>query len=519
MQIPSYLTKSRHGLYYFRFPIPSRFHPDRKQSCIRLSLDTRCPREGLHLARALGYAGDQLLRHSEIMSMDYQAIRDVLHEHFKMMLERHKQRLAAHGRLSSLDAAALNNGYAFSLDALKTKDYTLIGSDSQLAGLIDIYALPIKPDSSSYDTLRTEFLRAFRDYCTAAIEQDAKFDSYDFKSNPQYTPSAKPPKQKRLADAIETYCTEKVRLKQWREHVARDYRSQFSLLLEYVGADASLHLSSDVANDVKGMLLLLPKNRSSKFGSLTLPEQLELKDAQRIGPVTVNKHLITYSALYDWAVKRKDTDENNFRVLIDNVRNAHAERDEFNKEQIKLILDAATKAKMPHHKWGVLIGFYTGARVNEIAQLTVADITQEEGIWCFRFTDDGEQQRLKNRASRRVIPIHSRLIELGLLDVVKKAGTGRVFHKLSYQPKHGYGRGISRWFNEALLPKLGIKSPSLMYHCIRHTVAQQLRNKKVPEATLKDILGHSHDGVTMSVYANSLDKKVMQEAIETLHYN
>ena len=57
-----------------------------------------------------------------------------------------------------------------------------------------------------------------------------------------------------------------------------------------------------------------------------------------------------------------------------------------------------------------------------------------------------------------------------------------------------------------------------MYHSIRHTVAQQLRNNKIPEATLKDILGHAHEGVTMSTYANSLDKRVMQEAIETLSY-
>lgn len=51
MPIPSYLTTSRHGLHYFRFPIPATLHPERKQSCIRMSLDTRCPREALHLAR------------------------------------------------------------------------------------------------------------------------------------------------------------------------------------------------------------------------------------------------------------------------------------------------------------------------------------------------------------------------------------------------------------------------------------------------------------------------------------
>ena len=520
MQIPSYLTTSRHGLHYFRFPIPSRLHPERKQSCIRLSLDTRCPREALHIARMLGYAGDQLMRQTGINRMDYQTIREVLHEHFKGMLERHKQRLAVHGRLSPLDATALQNSRAFAVDALKTHDYSIMGNDNQIAGLIDAYALPLKRDTGDYTGFRSEFLKAFRDYCTAAIEQDDALESYDFKEAPQATPKASKPKHKKLADSIEVYCTEKVRLKQWREPVAREYRRQFALLLEYLGQDVSLHMSSDVASDVKNMLLRLPSHRTKgALKNLPLLEQLEAKDAKRIGAVTVNNHLITYSAFYDWAVKRKETDENNFRALIDNVKKLHAERDAFSIEQAKRILNAAMDATQPHHKWGVLIAYYTGARVNEIAQLQVADIVEEEGIWCFRFTDDEEQQqRLKNESSRRIIPIPSRLLELGFLDLVKKAGTGRIFYKLSYQPKHGYGRGINRWFNESLLPKLGIKSPSLVFHSIRHTVAQQLRNSKVQEGVLKDILGHSHDGVTMNIYANSLDKRVMQEAIETLSY-
>ena len=448
MHIPNYLTASRHGLYYFRFPIPSLLHPRGKQSDIKLSLGTRCPYEASSLSRALGYIGQQTLTHSQ--GMDYLSTREILQKHFKELLSRSRHRLA------------------------------MLGHEADLAKAIDV----VLPIPSRQDVPAPEKLQ-----------------------------------QRKLADAIEMYCAEKERTCQWRKHVASDYRSQFDLLLEYLGKDVVLHVSPELAGDVKAMLLRLPKNRNKgSLKHLTLLQQLKAKDAHRLSAVTLNKHIITYSAFYDWAVKRKETGENNFRVLIDNVKNAHAERDEFNPEQIKRIFAAAIEAKETHHKWGTLIGFYTGARVNEIAQLDTADIVQEDGIWCLRFTDEGQRKRLKSRSSRRIIPIHSRLLELGFLDVVNEAGTGKLFPKLAYQSKHGYGRGISRWFNDALLPKLGIKSPSLMYHCIRHTVAQQLRNNKVPEATLKDILGHSHSDVTMSVYANCLDKRVMQEAIETLTY-
>src|SRR6202007_280907 len=104
------------------------------------------------------------------------------------------------------------------------------------------------------------------------------------------------------------------------------------------------------------------------------------------------------------------------------------------------IFAKAMEAKKPHQKWGVLIAFYTGARLNEIAQLQTDDIVQQNGIWCFSFSDSGETQRLKNKSSRRVIPIHSKLIELGFLNYVKKIGKGRLFPELSFHPKDGYGR-------------------------------------------------------------------------------
>lgn len=87
MQNPSYLTASRHGLYYFRFPIPQTLHPQGKQSDIKLSLGIRCPREALHLARALGYVGQQILQRPEVHGMNHQAIREVLHEHFREGLD------------------------------------------------------------------------------------------------------------------------------------------------------------------------------------------------------------------------------------------------------------------------------------------------------------------------------------------------------------------------------------------------------------------------------------------------
>lgn len=65
--------------------------------------------------------------------------------------------------------------------------------------------------------------------------------------------------------------------------------------------------------------------------------------------------------------------------------------------------------------WVPLLRAFTGARLNEIAQLAPSDIQQDDaGLWYINITtsDDDEAEEaeeakgLKNEESRRVIPVH-----------------------------------------------------------------------------------------------------------------
>lgn len=523
MPSPSYLTASRFGHFYFRFPIPKNLHPERKHSSIRLSLDTRCPREALQLSRALSYVGIQLLQKPEIYGMDYQDIREVLFDHFKAQRERMKERINKHGRLTVQDKAALTNNSTLATRALESGNYEHAGTDFDLANLIDDYALPISRTSELYPTLRTEFLKAFRDYCSSVVEYDSRFEGYNFKTDPaslSMQQATKRTAKKRLADVLEVYIAEKERLKKWRAGVTKENRAKFNLLLRYLGADASLHMSDDLASDVKNMLLKMPVNANKKAGlkDKSIQELIVLTGQKCMSATTVAKHISVYSTFYDWAVRRKETGENPFAALVDDVTKAGEDRDSFTPEQSCIIVKAALDTKPPHQKWGTLIAFYTGARLNEVAQLDAADIRQVNGIWCVDINKNNELKSLKTDSSQRVVPIHSKLIEYGLLDYVKEAGSGRLFPALTYTVKAGYGRNLGRWFNESLLPKLGIKSDTLVFHSIRHTVADQLRNNAVELSTIKDILGHTHEDVTLNIYAPKLSKGLMQKAIETLVY-
>ena len=73
-----------------------------------------------------------------------------------------------------------------------------------------------------------------------------------------------------------------------------------------------------------------------------------------------------------------------------------------------------------HCYWLPLLGLYTGARVNEVCQLNPqCDIKEDGGIWFMEFSGqtDGDERivkRVKNAVSRRKVPIHPVLLELGL---------------------------------------------------------------------------------------------------------
>ena len=137
----------------------------------------------------------------------------------------------------------------------------------------------------------------------------------------------------------------------------------------------------------------------------------------------------------------------------------------------------------PERYWATLISAYSGARLNEVCQLNVSDIQKMDGIWVINFNADSEDKSVKTEAGNRVIPLHPKLLNLGLLDYINQI-KGQNYHKLFPNLKRmrstGYGTMISRWFAK-YLKKLGIKKKGKNFHSFRHTVVNKLTNQKVYE--------------------------------------
>ncbi len=74
-----------------------------------------------------------------------------------------------------------------------------------------------------------------------------------------------------------------------------------------------------------------------------------------------------------------------------------------------------------HRFWLPLMSLFSGARLGELCQLTVDDLTELQGRWVFRITtESSEEQHLKTKGSQRIVPVHSQLVELGIVDHLKQ---------------------------------------------------------------------------------------------------
>jgi integrase len=83
----------------------------------------------------------------------------------------------------------------------------------------------------------------------------------------------------------------------------------------------------------------------------------------------------------------------------------------FTVEQAQAVLKAATADTTPTaYRWLWLIGFYSGARIEEIAGLRREDVRTVEGVLCFDIRPH-EKRRLKNASTRRLVPVHPALIK------------------------------------------------------------------------------------------------------------
>lgn len=470
----NFLKRSRHGTtFYFRRRVPDDLRQTVGQPYLTKSLETGDRREAIMRARLLA------------------AKTDIFFANLRTMAPKHRR------------TAALKIDYALSLDITPS-------------GKKRAVALDVQPGEEVSAALAVQALQAALDENTPAPSLQA-----------QVAPRRA---GKTLSEIWEGYKAEKIHLGEqagvtggWKdgENTARyDHWPHVRALIEHLGDVDVAEVEAEDIEAFRHQVITDPKGGK--------PRNKE-KRLQRAG------------AILRWA-KGKRIISDDFRELF-----AYPGKIEdcpylkFDDSDLKALFESgayrSNAFKKPSEYWLMVLGLFTGARLNELCQLTTTDIGKHDGIDTITILDEGFK-RLKTIASRRIIPIHSKLIELGFLDFVRSVPSGRIFPELpeSSARPGDFGREPSRKFTDyrrnagvggdKLNPETGKWEGEnrKTYHSFRSTLIDALRKANVPKDRRTRLAGHDYNDTQDKNYTGGdvltmFDFRTLKDDIETVRYD
>ncbi|MDH5921076.1 site-specific integrase [Vibrio splendidus] len=237
-----------------------------------------------------------------------------------------------------------------------------------------------------------------------------------------------------------------------------------------------------------------------------------------LSPESVKDYIQKCSSFFEWCLQMEMTDINPFKGMkFRKTRKDSEAKNAYSYENLQTLfsteIHTQKKYKHPHYYWLPLLGLYTGARLNELCQLYRRDVFKQDGLWVIRIDDKFNGQRLKNNSSRRLIPIHDKLLELGFIDYINDVQHERIFPTLK-QERDGFGTAASKWFGR-FKTKLGFERGH-DFHSFRHTVATQLKNADVSHVLTGELLGHSQNNITYDRYGKEIQVRKIKEIVDIL---
>lgn len=175
--------------------------------------------------------------------------------------------------------------------------------------------------------------------------------------------------------------------------------------------------------------------------------------------------------------------------------------------------------------WLPIMALWTGARLEELAQLHHEDLQRDaSGIPFIRIHDEGIR-RVKNEHSIRNVPVHSMLIRLGFLDLFDAKRKGqRIFMDLTPSGRlKKLGDTYSSHFTD-YRKRCGLYEELRDFHSFRRTFIGSMRTKaKVDIMTIAAMAGHDEETeearqARQTDDYTDYDIGYLKEAIEKLDY-
>ncbi|MRR07877.1 MAG: site-specific integrase [Deltaproteobacteria bacterium] len=348
-----------------------------------------------------------------------------------------------------------------------------------------------------------------------------------------------------ISAAIKEYIVEAKLNNAWGDAYKKQVDESLNRLIRILGDQKVSSLTRQNAVIFFDTLQKLPPNvnKNPLYKDCTVDQILKMSYSKKIDPKTVKDYMARIKAFSTWLHKRDyigldlfaDMEVNNLKKRKKRLKKSTRARFD-NDDLLKIFSNRVftnhdfTK---PYMYWLPLIALFSGMRMNEICQLRPKDFFEADGILMMDITEDcsedgdgGYQPHTKSDAGRRNVPVHPKLVELGLLDYLatRKSKLMTIFDglkefddRLSHYP--------SKWFNDRFRVEIGLKVDGKVFHSFRHTFIDELKQRKIELYIIKALVGHARDlkeveekDITIEEYGKDYHPRTLLETITQLSF-
>lgn len=248
------------------------------------------------------------------------------------------------------------------------------------------------------------------------------------------------------------------------------------------------------------------------IGRRMVAEFLDYQGKDGLSPQTLQNWLSSLSGLYEFAMRRYDNIPplNPFQGHNLEAKRSVVSYEPFQLHQLESLLFEAEE----EIRDVILIGLYSGMRLDEICSLKRTEIITIEGITCFNITKG------KTKSAIRYVPIHSKLI--GIVDNYLSLANGEYLLTHANQIKRKDGKTgpyYSQKFTRLRNSVLPLATDRQVFHSLRGMFITELDRQGVAENRIALIVGHGR-GKTESfkTYSQGSDLKELAGYIEMINY-
>ncbi len=304
-----------------------------------------------------------------------------------------------------------------------------------------------------------------------------------------------------------------------REDTIDQDRKVVALFAEFVGCARDVGSITPIeVREFRDAISDYPKSSGKRNALSGLGVRAAVAEGRRMGlptisAVTASKYMSIVSPFFRWLVRDLHASSNPFDGLHNNVVRGANPRPPFTNAHLNKILTSplfmgferdgrehvsGTAQAQDWRRWIPLVCIFTGARISEVAQLSIGDVCEHHGHWFFEFKEDAATGKRTKSKKCRHVAVHPRLIELGFLELVQRQlgvqdPVEPLFGKIAPGSRGDAGALPSRFWRN-YLQKIGIKAArdGLGAHSFRHRLTDELRSAGYLDEQIGPlVLGHA----------------------------